>query len=93
VRASYDTDAIRGGALELDRAAGSLSEVGKLLTSFPPGACPRVVEDALDDLSRRGKDMIGDIRDEATELGTGLRKTAESYDDLDSSIARNFGGS
>jgi hypothetical protein len=93
VRASYDTQAISNAALELDRAADTLSGVGKLLTSLPPGACPRVVEDALEKLSRNGRDMIGDIRDEAAELGKGLQQTAQSYEDLESSIVRGFGGS
>ena len=93
MQASYDTAAIRNAALELDRAADSLGGVGKLLTSLPPGACPRVVEDALDKLSRTGKDMIGDIRDEAAELGKGLQQTAQSYEALESSIVRGFGGS
>lgn len=92
MRATYDTDAIRASAQRIDAAAGQLKGVGNLLRSMPPGSCPRGVEDALEDLGKRGADMIEDIQAEATVLGEGLRRTAETYDDLENSIVKQFGG-
>ena len=89
-RASYDTDAIRAGAGRLGDTAHSLGEIGKLLTGLAAGACPPVIDQALEELSGRGHDMIADIGDEAVELSAEMRTAAEAYDDLDQSVVRVF---
>jgi hypothetical protein len=92
VRGSYDTEAIRGGSRQLHAAADGLTGLNRQLGSVAPGAFPHVVEAALEDLSRHGKDMISDITAETKDLGDGLDKAAACYEDLDNSMVRYFRG-
>ena len=88
---SYNTDAMRGLAAHLDAATASLSALAGQLTGLPAGAVPHAVGDALDQLSRRGHDMISDIADESSGLAQGLNQAAQCYDDLDRSLIGTFG--
>ena len=88
---SYDTDAMRGLAAHLDAATSALSGVAGRLTGLPAGAVPHAVGDALDQLGRRGRDMIGDVADESAALAQGLNQAARCYDDLDRSLIGTFG--
>jgi hypothetical protein len=88
---SYNTDAMRGLAAHLDAATSALSALAGRLTGLPAGAVPHAVGDALDQLSRRGHDMISDIADESAALAQGLNQAAQCYDDLDRSLVAAFG--
>jgi hypothetical protein len=90
VRASFDSDALRFAAGQIERTADSLREIQAALAKLPPGACPQVVDHALDDLSSNGRDMIKDIGDEATDLGQKMRQAAQVYDGLEQSMVQYF---
>jgi ABC-type transporter Mla subunit MlaD len=91
-KGSYDTDAMRRAAADLDAAAGALSGLARHLTALPAGAVPGAVHDALDHLGRRGRDLIADVVEETTALADGLGQAAQCYDDLEHSLIRQFAG-
>jgi hypothetical protein len=91
-RGSYNTEAMRHAARNLDVAATSLSALGRQLTVLPAGAVPAVVHDALDRLGRRGQDMIHDIAEESSVMVAGLEQVVQCFEDLDRMLIHIFGG-
>ncbi|GAA1791485.1 hypothetical protein HC028_01050 [Planosporangium flavigriseum] len=91
-RGSYNIEAMRRAAANLDAATASLSELARNLTALPAGAVPAVVHHALDRLGRRGHDVLAEITQDSAATASGLSQAAECYDDLDRSLLRGFGG-
>ncbi|BEL04228.1 hypothetical protein Q0Z83_024190 [Actinoplanes sichuanensis] len=90
VRGSFDTDGLRSSADQISRTAASLAEIESALRGIPSGACPRIVDQALDELARNGSDMISDIDEETTALSQKMRQAAQIYDGLEQSMVRYF---
>jgi hypothetical protein len=90
VRATYDTDAMRAAATRLRNAACRLDEVQDTLRGVVAGSTPRSVDAALNELGKRGGDMIRDIREESSALAQGLELAAARYDDVDNSLVTYF---
>ena len=90
VRASFDTEGLRSAADQIDRTAAALREIESALSRLPSGACPRIVDQALDEMARNGRDMIKDVGDETTDLSHKMRQAAQVYDGLEQSIVRYF---
>jgi excreted virulence factor EspC (type VII ESX diderm) len=90
VRASFDTDGLRSAADRIEQTADTLRDIQSALSRLPTGACPRIVDHALDEMARNGRDMIRDIGDEATDLGHKMRQAAQVYDGLENSMMRYF---
>jgi hypothetical protein len=89
-KGSYDTEAMRRAAADLDAAAGALSGLARHLTALPAGAVPGAVHDARDHHGRRGRDLVGDVVEETSAMSKGLGQAAQCYDDLDRSLIRQF---
>ena len=91
MRASYDTNAMRGCAQELESTTSSLQALTRQLHDVVPGALPVTVDSALDHFVQQGRTMISKVSDETAALSNGLRRAAQAYDDLDASVCRTFG--
>ena len=91
VRASFDSDAIRVGAGQLNDAVDSLDQSALQGSDFPAGGTPPGVEDALRHLSQRGRQTIAEIRSQASTLSEGMNNAAAAYDTLEQSIVNAFG--
>lgn len=88
VTGSFDTADMRSGAQQLTRATDLLRTLGSALRV---DGFPSPVDKALDNLGKRGHDMIDDIAKESEELGQRLDDAADCYDNLEQSICNRFG--
>jgi hypothetical protein len=88
VTGSFDTAAMRSGAQQLTHATDLLRTLGAALRI---DGFPSPVDKALDNLGKRGHDMIDDIAKESEELGQRLDDAADCYESLEQSICNRFG--